>query len=210
MREWFHRRQMYLTVDASSVHGADTSDQVIESQVRVHEARNLVQSSGETLATALVERDLDATGVLKVIHFVAGGGGPERVGGIWPDVKSSLQAIALQQQPAGKSNAAKGRSPRSRLTAKDHKERQAIISQFIRDQLEKGVHPERITLQKINEATGFSEGYISQRSQAWHALVKGRGEQRRPAPQKEELTPLDELIEREEHGGWDLAESEED
>ena len=78
-------------------------EEIREQHERRMDAMEAVRSMGGRLAPALSRAGYDATGVAKVLHYIAEGGGPDRAFPIWDDVKADLRQIqwGLAGTPAG-------------------------------------------------------------------------------------------------------------
>lgn len=62
---------------------------------REMDAKEAVNATGVTLTKMLVRHGHDATDVLKLLHYICGGGGPDHAYPLWADVKVRLQQLEI-------------------------------------------------------------------------------------------------------------------
>ena len=103
------------------------------------------------LAPELERLGVDSAGLLKILHFIDGGGGPDNAYPLWPDVKACLQQFAIRlrnglvepKKPEGDADRDQGGTGRSECKA------------------EANTLPHNLTVSQAANVSGCNPGVIS-------------------------------------------------
>lgn len=71
-------------------------DSIEEAAHRVGDARNAILKDGPLLARAMEKIEEDSSGVLTIVHYAGGAGGPKAVRPDWRQIKIPLQRLAIR------------------------------------------------------------------------------------------------------------------